>query len=376
MRARSRNGIAIALILVGCSDELAAGPSLDDLDRHDPPEGKSVPAWPREALLLPSEVDPGSSFGAAIAIDGESAIVGAPRYDRFGGAAWVFVRGRKGWVEQGKLDCEDPQAYYACGTSVTIDGDTAVVGASSGAAIFARRGGEWRPVTTLRERDAPRLNRFGYTVALARDTLVVGAPCAPWVLHCGPGAAYVYQRTQEGWIPRAELRPLAGVAHFGRSVAANGDTVVVGAGRDGTYVYVHRKTKWVLDTILPAGEKVAAYGGTIAALDPGLPGEDCPPSVGVFVEARLGWTEHDRIVAGDADGDTRLALWGDTLIVGDRVWQRVEGDWWWVGRIAAGDTVAVWGDTVLSGGDGEVSVLVHPSLNDDWIMEIPEPGPD
>src|SRR4029077_16335397 len=87
--------------------------------------------------------------------------------------------------------------------SIKISGDTAVVGAyqknsSTGAAyIFERnRGGvdNWGQVKELTASDAAQGDAFGKEVAINGDTVIVGAPFK----NSSTGAAYIFKRNQGG----------------------------------------------------------------------------------------------------------------------------------------------------------------------------------
>ena len=92
-------------------------------------------------------------FGWSVALDGSTAVVGAPGKDSKAGAAYVFVRSRGKWTQQAKLTASDAAAGGQFGWSVALDGSTAVVGApgkdsKAGAAyVFVRSGppGRSRP---------------------------------------------------------------------------------------------------------------------------------------------------------------------------------------------------------------------------------------
>ena len=71
-------------------------------------------------------------FGYSVSIDGDTAVIGAI-FDGdngdFSGSAYVYVRSNGVWSEQQKLTASDGAAYDHFGCSVSIDGDTAVIGA-------------------------------------------------------------------------------------------------------------------------------------------------------------------------------------------------------------------------------------------------------
>ena len=140
-----------------------------------------------------------------------------------------------------KLLASDKADADFFGESVAIDGDTAVIGAylksdggtyENGAAyIFARSGGTWRQQAKLLASDRTDQDRFGNSVAIDGDTVVIGASSADGSGTSASGAAYVFTRSTGSWTEQAKLlaSDRARLDGFGRSVAIDGDTVVIGA---------------------------------------------------------------------------------------------------------------------------------------------------
>ena len=101
---------------------------------------------------------------------------------------------------------------------------------SGSAYVFTRTGTTWTEQAKLTASDGAADDRFGSSVAIAGDTIVVGAY---WDDDNGSdsGSAYVFTRTGTTWTEQAKLTASDGAAddQFGRSVAIAGDTIVVGA---------------------------------------------------------------------------------------------------------------------------------------------------
>jgi FG-GAP repeat len=134
MSVRSNRGhrCVMALAAIGCALALSAcGPSSKP--------ASSAPA---------AHATPGD-FGWSVALDGSTAVVGAPFKNSDTGAAYVFVRSGTAWSQQAKLTASDATSGGQFGFSVALDGSTAVVGApgknsKTGAAyVFARSGTAW-----------------------------------------------------------------------------------------------------------------------------------------------------------------------------------------------------------------------------------------
>ncbi|WP_437965323.1 FG-GAP repeat protein [Sorangium sp. So ce260] len=203
--------------------------------------------WSEPVELLPSDGMPGDQFGAAVALSGDTALIGAPLSDRPGsesGAAYVFIRAGSTWSEQTKLVASDRMLGERFGTSVAISGDSALVGAmfdddrgpySGSAYVLIRTGGAWSEQAKLLALDGLTGDYFGSAVALSGDTALIGSP-ADDELGGGEnsGSAYVFVRTGSTWLEQVELLPNDGEAddQFGKAVAISGDTALIGAPLD------------------------------------------------------------------------------------------------------------------------------------------------
>ncbi len=133
-----------------------------------------------ETKLTADSPTPGALFGASAAAAGETVVIGAPGAN----AAYVFVRSGTLWEQQQKLDPSG--GLGSAGFSVAIDEDTAVVGApqenvdgveASGAAyVFLRSGNNWTEQKRLLPEEPVANAKFGTSVAVQGDTVIVGAP--------------------------------------------------------------------------------------------------------------------------------------------------------------------------------------------------------
>ena len=211
-------------------------------------------AWPLQVKLTPSDLVTESDFGWSVAVDGDTAVIGAPSDGD--GSAYVFVQSGGVWTEQAKLVPIEPAPEGQFGMSVSVSGDTAVVGGLFGefvdpnfqnfgaAYVFVRSGGSWSQQDKVRAVGASFGVEFGISLAVSDDTLVVGAPSD------GDGSAYVFVRSGGSWDLQEKLTasdPSEG-DEFGCSVALDGDTAVVGAPADGigkgAYVFVRSGVTW------------------------------------------------------------------------------------------------------------------------------------
>lgn len=151
------------------------------------------------------------------------------------GAVHMFKRKPDGsWIPSGRLVASTPQQAAGFGYSIGISGATLAVGAhleaGSGAVhLFSREGEQWMPQTVLRPVRPGSNDLFGSSLAFDGETLAVGAHLEDGAFE-NSGAVYVYRRQRSGWSDPLRLEPEGGAEHrFGRSLALAGDTLVVGA---------------------------------------------------------------------------------------------------------------------------------------------------
>lgn len=204
--------------------------------------------WSQQAKLTASDGVAYDEFGFSVAISGSTALLGAPCHPALGpcgpGAAYVFTQSGTSWSQQAELTASDGVPQDEFGWSVALDANTAVVGATlhtvgsnqnyQGAAyVFVQGGGTWSQQAELSASDGVSYDVFGFSVAVNGSTALLGAYChpAPSQGTCGPGAAYVFTQSGTNWSQQAELTASDGVGNdfFGWSVALEGSTAVGGA---------------------------------------------------------------------------------------------------------------------------------------------------
>ncbi len=252
--------------------------------------------WALEAYLKAPNNSNEDNFGASVAIDGDTVVVGVSYENSntgsiihgsdlsgtnnsgmVNGAAYVFKRTGSTWSHEAYLKSPNTSYYDRFGSSVAIDGDTIVVGAvgedgtagsiihgsnlsatndsgsENGAAyVFKRTGSTWVHEAYLKAPNTSELDNFGSSVAIDGDTVVVGAKwegsATNSIIHGSDlsgtndsgeynGAVYVFKRTGSTWLHEAYLKApnTSNRDAFGNYAAIDGDTIVVGAfGEDST----------------------------------------------------------------------------------------------------------------------------------------------
>jgi subtilisin family serine protease len=139
-----------------------------------------------QAKITASDGAAADNFGYSVSISGNTAIVGVYGDDNLKGSAYIYVRNGNVWTEQQKLTASDGASGDVFGESVSISGDTAIVGArlddidangnQGSAYIFVRSGTVWTQQQKLTASDGAAGNEFGRSVSISGDTAVVGEP--------------------------------------------------------------------------------------------------------------------------------------------------------------------------------------------------------
>ncbi len=240
--------------------------------------------WTQQAYLKASNTDTGDVFGRAVAIDGNTIVIGAPLESsaatginsdqtdntaRGSGAVYVFVRNGTIWTQQAYIKSSNSEMLDNFGEAVAVAGDTVAVGAlgedggtrgingdvtdnsrlGSGAVyIFRRNDTVWSQEAYIKASNADVIDEFGGSLSISGDAIVVGASSEDSAATgtngdagnnnaADSGAAYVFTRSNIGkWSQTAYLKAsnTESMDRFAISVSINGDTIVVGANGEGS----------------------------------------------------------------------------------------------------------------------------------------------
>ena len=265
---------------------------------------------------------PPLGFGAAVAIEGKTAFVGAPIYENTdqvdaqgnpisSGLVEVYESDATGttWTLTLSLEPVVPTLASSFGETLAVSGDHLAVGARTQIQLYEKRRGQWTPTETIPASPAnmvlvgntlvysasgvyvyeigdgckPRLvqtleplpsdtGRYGSEISLKGNLLVVGSPGGST-----PGQAYVYSREGFRWHLEQTLQSPTGAANsdFGSGVAISNHSIVVGApGEDSNFdgffttaggeAYVFRKSHGVwaeTQEFRPNGGGIEGFNG-------------------------------------------------------------------------------------------------------------------
>ncbi len=294
--------------------------------------------------LLEADLEDGAHFGRAVAIDGDTAIVGAshvniPFFDP--GAAFVYRFDGSDWLLQQELLSFDGVDGDQFGDEVALDGDTVVVGAkgddpgfqTGSAYIFRFDGKTWFEQQKLFKPDGESFDSFGESVAVTGETVFVGASGD----NANSGATYVYtfDGARATWVLQQVLHPSdadQGLGRrFGRTVAIDGGAAVIGATDDnelGTkagavYVFRFDGSNWIEEQKLLPSKGIAddRFGISVSlSTDVAVIGTRISESAYIFNFDGASWNQEQILVASDGnpsqDFGRSVAISGDVVAVG------------------------------------------------------------
>jgi len=226
--------------------------------------------WIQEQKLTAPNAAERDYFGISVSVDGSVIVVGASGRDCAPGSncgsAYVYRYNGITWVQQLRLTASDAASNDLFGISVTVSGDTVVVGAfgddcaaginCGSAYVYRFNGSTWVEEQRLTASDAAQQDLFGVSVSVVGNVSVVGAYQKDCPAGQDCGSAYVYRFNGSNWVEEGKLTAsdAAPDDQFGYSVSVSGDTVVVGAflkdcagGQDcgSAYVYRFDGDRWV-----------------------------------------------------------------------------------------------------------------------------------
>ena len=308
------------------------------------PAASMTTNWTEKQKLLIFEGTEGDLFGCSVSLTDDTALIGAYYDENLSGSAYVFTRTGTTWTQQAKLLASNRSAGDSFGISVSLDNDTALIGSCfdeyyvGNAYVFTRTGTAWTEQGKLRAKDANTNDNFGFSVSLSGDTALIGAKLDD-DKGVSSGSAYVFTRNGTTWTQQAKLTSLDGAAgdQFGYSVSLDGDTALIGTHDDknrnksgSVYVFIRNGTNWIQQAKLLASDATTNdyFGSSITlAGDTALIGAcfdndngNYSGSVYVFIRTGTTWTQQAKLLASDgAQNDNfgfSVSLSGDNAIIG------------------------------------------------------------
>ncbi len=297
--------------------------------------------WTQQATLKASDGVGNDQFGCSVAVEGNTALIGAYGDDAYTGSAYVFIRIGTTWTQQAKLTAPDGVANDAFGSPVALSGDTALIGATGNddckgtAYVFTRIGSNWTQQARLTASDGASYDFF-CSVSLCGDTAVIGA----YGDERNTGSAYVFTRNGSTWTQQAKLNASDGEMndYFGSCVSLSGDTVLIGApmkNGNGTnsgsaYLFTQSDSTWTQQAKLLASDSTAfdmfgcsvRLSGGIALIGADGDSDNGYDSGSAYIFTRTvdTWAQQEKLLPSDGMAwdffGTNVALAGNTALIG------------------------------------------------------------
>lgn len=308
---------------------------------------RSGSTWIKQQKLIAPDGTTDDMFGSSVSLSGDTAIIGAHYDDAegpFSGSAYVFTRSGATWTHQQKLTASDGTTNDRFGGAVAVSGDTAVVAAkydddkgfnSGSVYVFVRSGSTWTEQQKLSASDGAMDDYFGNSVSVSGDTVVVGSIYDD-DKGIDSGSAYVFFRSGTTWTQQQKLLAADGayMDRFGAMVSVSGDTVFAGAwnnddrGSDSgsAYAFVRSGTTWTQQQKLLAIDGAANdyFGSDVSvsvdAAVIGAYGNDDNGAAYIFTRSTGVWQQQDKLTASDGGANDRfgscVSISGNTVVIG------------------------------------------------------------
>lgn len=203
---------------------------------------QSESGWRLEATLISNAPEAGDGFGYSVDVENATILVGAPFADAVSvdsGAVHAFQLNAGVWTQGARLTATDGTRKDYFGSNVSVSGTAAVVsgwragkGGSGAAYVLGWNGSTWTEEAKLMAGKGGSSTSTIQSVTINGDTIVVGTPLAQGVAR-GTGSVVVYGRSTGGWAELTRINAADGKDgdQFGAWVSLDGGRLVVGAPR-------------------------------------------------------------------------------------------------------------------------------------------------
>ena len=215
-------------------------------------------------------------FAQAVAVSDGNVFIGEPQNVHRAGVVYVFSQSEDEWTAQAELMASGGKIEDRFGTTLSVDGDHILIGApglnsNDGAAfLFEYVDGSWSETGRLALPNVGSGSQFGQSVIIHDNHAFVGAPN----YNEEVGAVFVYQRGEDGWTQSAAIMSpdTTGESGFGSNLAFDGSDLVISApqlGSGAVYIYSQEEDSWSEKAMLTnnqAGSR-ARFGSAMAMRD-------------------------------------------------------------------------------------------------------------
>ncbi|BDS07542.1 hypothetical protein NT6N_25820 [Oceaniferula spumae] len=228
---------------------------------------RSGTQWSIQQKMYSDDLTQLEGFGHGLAIQGDQLLIGAPNHftgtgsgDPYRGCVYWFQRSGSSWTQQSKFLSGNSRSHQRFGNAISIDGNTALIAAyrletqytySGRVCVFTFNGSDWNRQALISPPSPKAFIGFGTSVSISGNTALIGAPGVDedGVLdfngNKGTGQAYVYTRSGTQWSLQATFDPVDGhqYSYFGNSLKVDGDNAVI-SQKGGVDLYTRSGTTW------------------------------------------------------------------------------------------------------------------------------------
>ncbi len=308
------------------------------------------------SVVTPSVPQPTNEFGTHVDLVGATLAVSAHRHNETGplqGAVCIYDETPAGdWIESQMITVTPPANQFGAALSMNVE--HLIVGApdtTSNGQLYAfrRTGGQWQQEQLLLD-PGVGMPRFGSSVDLDGDRMIVGQPAFRYCCATtGMGRAHIYEFDGVEWAQVQELLPpgIQPTDEVGDSVALCGDLAVIGATgvafrRGAVFVFRNDGTDWLFEKRIDApptvpsfdrfGTQVQVEGDTILVSCPRFESSSGAVFAYRFNAGALDWELEQQIeVAGSNEFGRGIALDGSIakILQSQAVhrFERIGGSW-------------------------------------------------
>jgi hypothetical protein len=341
--------------------------------------------WLPQAELSAADGHANDGFGGAVAISGDTMVVGAGGATigshTSQGGVYIYVRSGAVWTLQTKVTLAGGAASDLFGAAVAISGDLMIAsalrplaGGDTGTVYsFMRSGTVWTQGATFNAPAGSGYTRFGVSLAVSGNTIAVGAPQLTVGGQIQQGAVFVWIYQGATWQSQGMLTVSDGAIgdQLGDSVALAGDLLLAGApyhsvgannGVGSAYIFSRSGANWSQQARLVAGDGATHdFFGLSVAIAADLAVVGAPSNFGEadsagaayeFARSTTSWNQVAKLHAPDAARDDRLggtvAITGSVVLTGaatDQIGSNQNQGSVWAFSWAASDLALVHNDS-------------------------------
>ena len=322
-------------------------------------------------------------FDTTVSVFTNWAIVGTP-YNFAKGRVYLYKRVFGAWDHHQEIQASDGSDSNLFGISVSINEKNVVVGAPwrdtggavysgyiGGVYMFTQQGETWTEDIILTASDMTSGDRFGWSVAISGDTLLVGAPGK----DIERGAAYVFVLAEDGsWDEGTRLIPRNGTFsgyEFGWLVSLSGDSALIGSRYESVAYIFHRMNGvWQEEAqLVPTNGEASYYSQP--SFDWAISGDTA--MIGSPHDDDMNCTSPDDDVCGSRSGSVYVFIRQD-----DGTWEEVQKltpadrnalDYFGSSVAISGDTAFIWAERWWD--EGTVGAgYVYTKIDGKWTENI------